>query len=490
MEQYPEQHYPPPSYSTVLREVDEPPAPQNLVRAEHAAAAVNVAENEHVENVPRVVADPPQPIHTFKKVTHNGYYEWKTSPNKHTSRKHCLDGLIHIMHTHKKHPRHLAAHLLYKLGLLSFYLVNFVCQMIALVLIMKGQHISYYVTHIVISLAGLIYKGYVIISPCFKRCCSCNEDQDEDEERQPIALQAPGNGAQRANDNEGCTVFVDYVLNSIAEFLIFPSLICSLFGFVNEKSWKLDSDIQILNSSLLLYNLIMDAIYWKFYFLWLLYRIIRKSYYKYDILRGPYKEKRCPVFFVFVMAFAIMTSILHWLMLGIVGLRIYVDNFSIEKADMNVTEPDTGSYTSSQFTWYMIVCTAYLPLVAWIAVVLLNKYWFYELYSLIKQVGKPEIYIEAFSSKAKIIASVKHYSALVSMFLILPFIAFAVGMYLPDYSDHEVPNGTKDIPNHYGPYFIILFVLTNIQTIIVFVIMIFALPILIFRSVKWLLSHC
>ena len=485
MEQYPEQHYPPPSYSTVLRENDQPPpVAQNLVSAEHPAAVNDVTENEQVENVPQVV------YHDFREVTHSGFHEWKTSPDKQTSRKHCLDGLIHILHTHKKHPRHLVVNILYKLGLLFFYLVNFVCQTIALVLIMKGQRISFYVTHIVISLAGLMYKSYVIINPCFKKC-SCNEDQDEDEERQPIALQAaPGNRPQGISDNEGCTVFVDYVLHSIAEFLIFPTLLCSLFGFINEESWKLDSDIQILNSSLLLYNLIMDAIYWKFYFLWLVYKIIRKSYRKYDILRGPHKERRCPVFFAFIMAFAIMTSVLHWLMLGVVGLRIYVDNFSIQKTGANVTEPDTGSYTSSQFTWYMIVCTAYLPLVAWIAVIFLNKYWFYEIYSLIKQVDKHEIYIEAFSSKAKIIASVKHYSALVSMFLILPFIAFAVGMYLPDYSEHEAPSGTKDIANHYGSYFIGLFVVTNIQTIVVFVIGIFALPVLIFRSVKWLLSHC
>ena len=488
MEQYPEQHYPPPAYSTVIRETDGPQAVQNLVRTDHVAAAVvNVADNEHIENVPQAVAEP-QLTHNLIEVSHSSFHEWKAGPNKHTSRKHCMDGLIHIMHTNKKHPRHIAKHALYKLGLLSFYLVNFVCQIVAVIVIMKGKHISYYLTHIVISLAGLIYKSCIILSPCFK-CCSC-KDQDDNEERQPIALQAPDSRTRGTNENEGCTVFLDYVVNSFAELLIFPSLICSLFGFINEKSWELDRDIQIINFSLLLYNLIIDAVYWKIYFLWLLYRIMRKSYRKYDILRGPHREKRCPVFFAFLMCFAIMTSVLHWLMLGIVGLRIYVDNFSIENSDMIVTEPSIGSYTSSHFTWYMMVCTAYLPFISWIAVVLLNKYWFYEIYSLIKQVGKHEINIEAFSSKAKIIASVKHYSSLISMFLILPFIAFAVGMYLPDYSEDEAPNDTKDLAKHYGPYFIILFALTNIQTIVVFILMIFALPVLIFKGVKWLLSQC
>ena len=71
-------------------------------------------------------------------------------------------------------------------------------------------------------------------------------------------------------------------------------------------------------------------------------------------------------------------------MIGIIGVRIYVDNFTPDH-DTSGTEPNTGNYTVASYTLYMIFCAVYLPIASWLVYIRLNKFWFYEIYSLINQ---------------------------------------------------------------------------------------------------------
>ena len=73
-------------------------------------------------------------------------------------------------------------------------------------------------------------------------------------------------------------------------------------------------------------------------------------------------------------------------MMGIIGVRICVDNFIPDKDDTNSTTPDTGAYKVAPFTKYMIACAVYLSMVSWITYIILNKLWFYEVYAAIHQI--------------------------------------------------------------------------------------------------------
>ena len=117
----------------------------------------------------------------------------------------------------------------------------------------------------------------------------------------------------------------------------------------------------------------------KFYVIWLMVRIVQASYAKYDELVRPteveWKRFFTPVYLS--IPFAVVTALTHWLMTGLIGIRIYVDNFTLDKDDINSSILDTGDYRVTPFTRYMIACTIYLPIVSWITYIIINKVWFY-----------------------------------------------------------------------------------------------------------------
>ena len=54
------------------------------------------------------------------------------------------------------------------------------------------------------------------------------------------------------------------------------------------------------------------------------------------------------------------------------------------------------------------------------------------------------------------------------IFLMVSFIPFVVGTFLPDYNDSEMIDGAKSAANGLGAFFIILFILVNWQASIIF----------------------
>ena len=77
----------------------------------------------------------------------------------------------------------------------------------------------------------------------------------------------------------------EYLVHSIVELLLLPSLVCSLYAFINEKSWRFQNTISGFSFVLFLYSIAIDAFYGKFYLIWLLQKVIRLSYNKYDYLQ-------------------------------------------------------------------------------------------------------------------------------------------------------------------------------------------------------------
>ena len=99
--------------------------------------------------------------------------------------------------------------------------------------------------------------------------------------------------------------------------------------------------------------------------------------------------------------------------------------------------PNSGDYNVAPYTFYMIFCGIYLPIALWVVYIRLNKFCFYEVYSLINQFSAtPADYISNLPFKMKITAFiVDPVSYFVVIFLMVPFIMFTVGTYLPDYDD-------------------------------------------------------
>ena len=176
--------------------------------------------------------------------------------------------------------------------------------------------------------------------------------------------------------------------------------------------------------------------------------------------------------------------LVHWLTLAIIGTRIYIDNFSIEidqdtsgypfesyriYAD-NFTEgnvSETGGYNIAPYTAYMISCGIYLPVASAIVYIILSRAWFDdEIDSTCEQMFHflydPPAYVA-------------------TIFLMAPFIAFCVGIYLPDYdsSEYEVDANARDAARILGIVFIFAFLLFNIKATVIFAIIIVVVGIIV-----------
>ena len=287
-------------------------------------------------------------------------------------------------------------------------------------------------------------------------------------------------GRVRGDQHKAKRVAVDYVLLSLGEFLIYPTLICTLYGFVNERAWRFDNGISGCYFAFLLYSVVMQFLYMNVYAILLVARVARAAYVKYDDLLQPteteWKRYFTPVYLT--IGLAVLTALTHWFMIGIIGVRMYVDNFT-DKDDTNSSIPDTGDYKVSPFSRYMIACSIYLPILSWITYIILNKSWFFEVFSAIYQMtnGADSMSPQDMWYK-KLLAFLKDPLAyIVIVVLMLSFVAFTAGAYLVDYNieDYEVASSARNTIQGIAPCFIIFFVLLNLQAVIIFVIMLVAI---------------
>ena len=375
----------------------------------------------------------------------------------------CCDGLTDIMLVNKKLPCNNIMSLIYKLLLFLFYLVNFV---FSIVFAVHQDHQSYHIIYIFISLVGLIYELFVIIVD--KRCClrKCRSGENDDTHE----LYNIEN-----NTVKHTMVRNDYIISSLGEILIYPILICTLYGFINERAWRFDQAI----SFVFLYSLIMDAFYMKFYGIVLVTRITYASYFG-DI--KLLKTKQWVKFFTPMhraILFAILTALIHWFMIGIIGVRIYVDNFTVDKDHTNNTIPD---YKISAFSGIMIFFSVYLPIASWLTFITLNKSGFYKFYSGNNFDDRPESYIR----HERLLKDPWAYLAIVA--LIVPFVGFTVLAYLVDY-DIEVSQSAINATHILGLCFIITFLLANFKAIIVCVLLLQLIIINIINKLVLLFVH-
>ena len=391
--------------------------------------------------------------------------------------KKTINGFIDIMYEKKKLPWSYAKNLVYRLVLIAYFFINFVHSIIARVV--RRDQLIYYYFYMSISFIGFVFELLVTIAFALQRCL----DQDANRE------------TQRDNDVVGDLhkrkhVFVDYVILSIGEFLIYPTLICVMYGFINERAWQFDNGISGYNFVLLVYSVIMDALYMKFYVIWLVIRIVHASYHRYDELALPREDNRNCTPVCLSIPLAIGTALTHWFMTAIIGVRIYVDNFTMENNNINSSIPDTGDYRVAPLTGYMIGCTICLPIVSWITYIIINKPWFYEVYFAINQLSNGGVK----TWTHKLFAFTKDYLAYISIgVLIILFIPFAVGIYLPDYnsSEYEVASSVRTTAQVLGYGFVAIFFFCNLQAIItLFTLVIILVILLLWQLLIWSYQCC
>ena len=157
---------------------------------------------------------------------------------------------------------------------------------------------------------------------------------------------------------------------------------------------------------------------------------------------------------------------------------MYVDNFATETSTEK--EPETGEYKISGYTIFMAACGAYLSVASIVAYVIVNKYWFLQIYWLINDEGKSALnnqkkyqYIKRIASSFKTLGFLRDPVAyIITLGLVAPFVAFLIGTYLPDYAlSHHLPDVVNTVAATLGTVFLFSFLMCNVQACIVFAIL-------------------
>ena len=166
---------------------------------------------------------------------------------------------------------------------------------------------------------------------------------------------------------------------------------------------------------------------------------------------------------------AILLVLMHWVILAIIGVRIYVDNFSKEinetriytgnfsrNTDQANTTSDMGGYEVASYTGYMLFCGLYLPVLSVIVSFVLNRAWLSD-----DMKSKCQKLFYCF---------VDPIAYIVVPFLMVPFIPFCVGIFLPDYdsSEFEVDSNARNAATILGGIFIVIFLLCNVRATLIF----------------------
>lgn len=375
---------------------------------------------------------------------------------------------------------------IYKFALTIFFFISFLYPLI--VFIIEKEHPTYNLVSSSFSLIGLVYGlcNILIFSYVIPWYQSCGPHQSRINPT-PVGLSKPRKAFEDpegvhmseikddklkdiGNTNkEPKEAVIGFIRDTLGELFIYPSIICVLFGFINERGWEFDNTIVVFDFILLLYSILTDAFHAKIIHIWHLVEVIRATYNKYDDIESSkshnWTTKLCRHFSPFSLAlpYAVIQVLIHWLMLAIIGVRIYVDNFTRRIND--TTDVEIGEYKTTAYTRYMIFCGAYLLIASTFVYLVLNKYWFFEIYNIISTEKDHHIPLSV-----KLLAFMRDPIAYILVTLqVVPFIPFAVGSFLPDYdsSEFEVAPGLRTAAEMLGWCFIGLFLLSNMQAVVI-----------------------
>ena len=140
----------------------------------------------------------------------------------------------------------------------------------------------------------------------------------------------------------------------------------------------------------------------------------------------------------------------------------------MDNDNINSSIPDTGDYRVASFTGYMIACTVYLPIVSWIIRIIFYSPLFYDTYSAIHQLNTGICHVpseDLWKGNTPAVLLFVLLLCFAAVFLMVPFIAFMMGIYLSDYdsSEYEVPSSAIIAMQELAKYLYFCFMLSNLE---------------------------
>ena len=339
------------------------------------------------------------------------------------------------------------------IGLFIYFLGAFINSIVHFAI--KQDPLVYNVVCNVVTFIGLVIGSCTLAYRFCKYYCDTKE----------IIRIEPQLENREQDEGFDADTFKELVLDILKETFIYPSVICTMYGFINEKSWQFANGLAGFQFFAFAFSLFYDAVYTKLKYIWAMQKFIISVWYESDDNRKIKVMKCCLSSLLFTPHIGLFILI-HWLIPAIIGVRIYVDNFSTTEIDQVNRSSETGGYKVAPYTAYMISCGIYLPVASVIVFFILSRACFSD---------------EIDSTCEKIFHFlVDPVAYIATIFLMVPFVAFCVGIYLPDYdSSFEVDANAKDAAGILGVTLIIAFLLFNIKATVIFTVIIVIVGIIV-----------
>ena len=399
-----------------------------------------------------------------------------------------------------KIPRQLKLRVCWKVSLLIFYIFQFLYPLITF--LVDRHYVLYNLVCIAIGGFGFglqlleLDQLYIDLKKLRQICKSGDYDSDESQ-------RSNSDESGSSNSNETCKCKKQFCkccpgaireLASIAlnEILLYATLICTIMGFINEKTWELRNFLSYIDCALLLYTIVMEAFVPRWYYLRWIWGFINKLLTEYFEARNMKKYvlscngmcTRCVTPLRYTPIFVILVNILQISMLGSITVRVYADNFFAQtNTTRNGTEyieevmkPEEGTYHVNRYTWYTIAGGIVVPFLSIVTYFIINQYWLWQPLNYTGQHTRGFVpqntMIRSMTDADKWIIFAFDPIAWVAMILLLAsFIAFCVFASGNDYNGESIYDG--ELPTWVNTVYVFSYIFmclsftgANIQTIL------------------------
>lgn len=240
---------------------------------------------------------------------------------------------------------------------------------------------------------------------------------------------------------------------------MFPSVICSLLGFINDRTWELNTGLKYFDFGLFALGIYADLVLVKGKLIWkyLVFRYIVKTQ-----LRSKGKtlgKYPCCNPYNITLFYLILREIMHITMFGMVSCKSYADNFSSFTGKL----AEEGYVRIEGETWFAIIATWYMPSISFLYFIVVNMFMYYRTIFLLSE-AEPDNSEVSVSTDLLLCSCTRNPCAIILIYIVLPtYFAFNV---TTDAETYDVPHALTAAWQVFQFIFNTSFIIAHIQALV------------------------
>ena len=335
-----------------------------------------------------------------------------------------------------------------------YFMIQFIYPLILLAL--EKEYHGYNITCSAISFLALLSQ-FLDIPDLLKTCkklllCCKRKCRYEKNEEVKLCMHHYCEG----DKCKKCLKWFSHIANFISDSLVFPSVICSLLGFINDRTWELKTGLDYFDFGLFILGVLLDIMLVKGKLIW---KYLGFIYFVKIELRNKGKSLgKCPCCnsYSITLFYLALREIMHITMFGMVSCKLYADNYSTSSGKL----AEESYIRIEGETWFAIIATWYMPTVSFIYFIIINIFMYYRSAYVLSQEEHDDTDVRV-STDLLLCSCIRNPCAILLIYIVLPtYIAFNV---TANAEDDDVPRALSDAWGFFQLVFNISFIIAHIQ---------------------------